>query len=98
MIADQPQMALIVKELAIKCDNATTLLPTVLQGVEAQGGDDRGLAIARYAKHPAFFAQAVLMWVKPNGYIAVWTVVIRETALGWQRRATVWMHHHGRVS
>ena len=56
---------------AVEGDNARRFLAAMLQGVQAKGGDRRGVGMAEYAEHPAFFAQAVAVEVEiPKGRFA----------------------------
>ena len=64
MVADQPEPALGMEALAVEGDDAGRLLAAMLQSVQAERGDRRGVGMAEDAEHAAFFAQAVALEVE----------------------------------
>ena len=59
MVADQPKPLFRVEALAVERDDARRLLAAMLQGVQTERGDRRGVGMAEDAEHAAFFAQAI---------------------------------------
>ncbi len=59
MFADQAEPAFGIIAMAVEGDDAGGFLAAVLQGVEAEGGDRRGLGMAENAEDAAFLAQAI---------------------------------------
>ena len=58
-VTDQAETALRVEAFTIEGDDAGCFLTSVLEGVQAQGGDGGRVRMAENAKHPTFFTQAV---------------------------------------
>ena len=59
MVADEAEAALRMEARAVEGDDAGRLLPAMLQGVQAERRDRRGVGMAEYAEDAAFLAQAV---------------------------------------
>ncbi len=59
VVAHQPQAPLGLEALAVEGNDARRLLPTVLQGVEAQCGERSGVRVAVDAEYAALLAQPV---------------------------------------
>ena len=64
MIADETEALFRVKPLAVEGDDARRLLAAVLQSVQPERGNRRGLGVAEDAKHSAFFAQPVIIGIE----------------------------------
>ena len=64
MVPDQAESPFRMEAPAVEGDNARRFLATMLQGVQAERGDRRGVGMAEYAEHPTFLAQAVAIKVE----------------------------------
>ena len=60
VVADEAQAALGVELLAVEGDDAAGFLAAMLQGVQAERGDGRGIGVAEDAEDPAFLAESVV--------------------------------------
>ncbi len=58
-VADHAHAALGIEALAVIGDDAGRLLAAMLEGVQAERGDRRGVGMAENAENAAFLAQAV---------------------------------------
>ena len=58
-IADQADMAFDVELGSVEGDNAGRFLSAMLQGVQPECGERRGVGVAEHAEHPAFFVELV---------------------------------------
>ena len=67
VVADQAQAALGVEPLAVEGDDAGGLLAAVLQGVQAERGDRRGVGMTEDAEYAAFLVQAVRVEIDAGG-------------------------------
>ena len=63
-LVDQAQRAVGVEMRAVEADDSSRLLPAVLQSVQAQRGQGRGVAVAEHAEHAAFLMQLVVVACK----------------------------------
>ena len=63
-VADEAELALGVEDAPVEGDDAGRLLAAVLQGVQAERGDGRGVRMAENAEDAAFLAQRVAVEVK----------------------------------
>ena len=63
-VADEAELALGVEYAAVEGDDAGGLLAAMLQRVEAERGDRRGVRVAVDAEDAAFFAQGVAVEVE----------------------------------
>ena len=61
IVADEPEPALGVEVVAVVGDDAGGLLAAVLEGVQAERGQRRGVLVAEDAEDPAFLAQAIVI-------------------------------------
>ena len=59
VVADQAEAALGMEALAVEGDDAGGFLAAMLQRVQAERGDGRGVGMAEDAEHAAFLAQPV---------------------------------------
>ena len=59
MVADEAELALGVELAAVEADDARRFLAAMLQRVEAERRERRGVGVAQNAEHPALFAQGV---------------------------------------
>ena len=59
MVADEAKLAFRVELAAIEADDARRLLAAMLERVEAERRERRGVGVAQNAEHPALFAQGV---------------------------------------
>ncbi|MET3788264.1 hypothetical protein ABIC24_005891 [Methylobacterium radiotolerans] len=66
-IAHEAGAALGMEHRAVERDDAGRLLAPVLQGVEAQRDDRRGVRMAEDAEDPAFLAQRVAVEIEIEG-------------------------------
>ena len=62
-VADEAELALGVEDAAVEGDDAGGFLAAVLQGVEAERDDRRGIRVAVDAEDAAFLAQGVAVEV-----------------------------------
>ena len=60
VVADEAEAALGMEVLAVVSDDAGCFLSAMLQGVEAERGQRRGVLVAEDAEHPALFAKAIV--------------------------------------
>ena len=67
MVADEAQAALGVELLAVEGYDACRFLSPVLQGVQAQSGEGRGIGVIEDAKDAAFFVQLIAIEVQKPG-------------------------------
>ncbi len=67
VVADEPHAALGVELLPVVGDDAARLLTTVLQRVQAERGDGRGIGVAKNAEDPAFLAESVIAIAQITG-------------------------------
>src|SRR6202000_2960138 len=58
-VADEAKPPLAVESAAVERDDAGGFLAAMLQGVQSEGGDGRGVGVAENAEHAAFLAQRV---------------------------------------
>jgi hypothetical protein len=65
-VADEAHVAFGVEALAVEGGDAAGFLAAMLQGVQAQGGDGRGVADAEHAEHAALQAQGVVLGITPG--------------------------------
>ncbi len=63
-VADEAEAALEMKHVAVEGDDARCFLPTMLEGVKAEGRDRRRIRVAIDAEDAAFLAQGVAFEVK----------------------------------
>ena len=63
-VADEAELALGVEDAAVEGDDAGGFLAAVLQGVEAERDDRRGVGVAEDAEDAAFLAQGVAVEVE----------------------------------
>ena len=59
MVADQAEPLFRMEALAVERDDAGCLLPAVLERVQAERGDRRGVGMAEDAEYAAFLAQPI---------------------------------------
>jgi hypothetical protein len=62
-VADEAQAALGVKTLAVKADNPGGFLAAMLQRVEAERGNRRGVGVAEDTEYAALFTQPIAVKV-----------------------------------
>ena len=67
-VADQAQAALGMKTRAVEGDDAGGFLAAVLQRVQAERGDGRGVGVAENTEYAAFFAQPVGIKIEEGGF------------------------------
>jgi hypothetical protein len=63
-VADEPEAALGVKPLAVKADNPGGFLAAMLQRVEAERGNRRGVGVAEDTEYAALFTQPIAVKVE----------------------------------
>jgi hypothetical protein len=56
-------VALGVEPLAVEGGDAAGFLPTVLQGVQAEGGDGGGVIDVEHPEHAAFQPGRIVEWI-----------------------------------
>jgi len=59
MITDEAHMAFLMEALAIEGDDAGCFLAAMLQGMQAERGQRRGVGMAENAENAAFFMQRI---------------------------------------
>ena len=67
MVADEALAPFGVKPRSVEGDNARRLLSAVLQGVQAERNDRRGVGMAEDAEDAAFFVQPVFIEIDAGG-------------------------------
>ena len=60
VVADEAEVALGVELLAVVADDAGSFLAAVLQRVQAESGDGRGIGVPKNTEDPAFLAESVV--------------------------------------
>ena len=78
VVADEAEAALGVEVGAVEGDDAGGLLAAVLQGVQAERGQRRGVLVAEHAEDAAFLAQAVVAGRPAAGPTCGLTLVERQ--------------------
>ena len=66
-VADEAELALEMEDVAVEGDDAGRLLAAMLEGVQAERGDRRGVRVAVDAEDAAFLAQGVAIEVEVVG-------------------------------
>ena len=67
-VADKSEAAFGMEPLAVERDDAGGFLAAMLQRVQAERGDGRGIGVAEDAEHAAFFPKAVLVEIEQAGF------------------------------
>ena len=67
VVADEAHAAFGMEPLAVEGDDAGRFLAAVLERVQAERGDRRGVGMAEYAEYAAFLAQPVAVKVDRRG-------------------------------
>ena len=66
MVADEAKAALGVKLCAVETYDTRCFLAPVLEGVQAESGQGRGIGVVEDAKNAAFFMQLIAIEADPG--------------------------------
>ena len=69
MVADEPKTPLGVELVAIVGHDARRFLPPVLEGVQAECGQSRGIGVIEDAEYAAFLMQLIAVEVQSSGLL-----------------------------
>ena len=79
VVADEPEAALGVEPVAIEADDAGRFLSPVLEGMQAESGQGRGIGMIEDAENAAFFMQLIAVEVQSSGLQGAYARISRPT-------------------